>query len=368
MRTKTHRKPFRVTDVDLDAPDGTVVDGFERSGDLWRPVERRAIEVGRPTIESPSTILSTVLVSPDRNPARVYLASLPSARSRSTMQEGLERIVSILGKSVPFDQVPWEQFDFAYTNAVRARLLERYKIATVKITLTALRGVLRSAWKLELISMEALARATDWTKLRGSTLSAGRALSVSEVTHVLEYCGAQEGPYGVMLLAIFAILFGCGVRATEFSLLDRNSYNSVARSLRFFRKGNKECEVPLGVAETAILEQWIDARKDVAVQSPYLFIRIMKDGRVRKAPWSRKGLEHLCVDIGARAGVQKFTPHDCRRTFATLLLDAGVDLATVQRLMSHESPNTTARYDRRQALADAEARRGVTICAWKKVA
>lgn len=50
--------------------------------------------------------------------------------------------------------------------------------------------------------------------------------------------------------------------------------------------------------------------------------------------------------LGAKAAL---TWHDFRRSFAGNLLDAQVDLATVQRLMGHASPLTTSNYDRRPA-------------------
>jgi integrase len=82
------------------------------------------------------------------------------------------------------------------------------------------------------------------------------------------------------------------------------------------------------------------------VETP-LFTPVLKNGRLSMRRMSDQAVYNLLEKRAQEAGVDRFSPHDFRRTFVGDMLDAGVDIATVAGIAGHASVNTTARYDRR---------------------
>src|SRR5438034_11207133 len=91
-------------------------------------------------------------VRPDRNPAAVYLAGLAPG-SRPAQRAALGTIARDLsGGTCTLETLPWHRLRFQHTAAARTMLAERYKPATVNRALAALRGALKAAWRLGLMS------------------------------------------------------------------------------------------------------------------------------------------------------------------------------------------------------------------------
>jgi site-specific recombinase XerD len=77
-----------------------------------------------------------------------------------------------------------------------------------------------------------------------------------------------------------------------------------------------------------------------------LRLPIVKGGKIKAHRMTDQAV-HIALKKRARqARVKAFPPHDLRRTFASVMLDAGADISTVQKMMGHADPSTTARYDR----------------------
>src|SRR5664279_3378817 len=114
-----------------------------------------------------------------QNPAAVYLARLTSELSRRTMTDALDKIARMDGRDAL--TLDWSALRYQHTAAIRARLASTYAAATANKMLSALRGVLKEAWRLGQMSAEDYQRAVDLENIKGETLPAGRDLSFGEI-------------------------------------------------------------------------------------------------------------------------------------------------------------------------------------------
>lgn len=110
---------------------------------------------------SVETIAPAVPARTDEHLAAVYLARLAPSGPR-TMRAALDTIAGMVtGGAADAAALPWHELRYPHTQAIRTALAERYAPATANKHLSTLRGVLREAWWLRLMSAEDSARACD---------------------------------------------------------------------------------------------------------------------------------------------------------------------------------------------------------------
>jgi len=304
----------------------------------------------------PEALSLAVLPPPkalDRNPAAVYLASLPSPESRRTLSATLEVMAGLLsGGKAPAARIPWGAVRYAHTAALRAALLQRYKPATTNKYLAVLRGVLRSAVRLNLMDLATYQAATDFKGVKGETLPRGRALAPGELRALVAACLEDPGPGGARDVAVLALLYGCGLRRAEAAALELGDVDLKGGVVAVHGKGRKDRTAHIPPGALHALARWTETR---GPDPGPLLCPVDKAGRITIRGVTSQALYLALQKRAVEAGVAAFSPHDLRRTFVSDLLDAGADLATVQKLAGHADPSTTARYDRRGEAAKAKA-------------
>lgn len=279
------------------------------------------------------------------HPAVVYLSSLGKG-SRSTMTQSLDAIAQLLTNGdCDHRTLDWTKLRYRHTIALRTVLLENYAPATANKILCALRRVLKEALRLELIEATDYAKAVDLPSIKDTRKLRGRALTPDEITALMMVCETDEGAAGVRDLALIAILRGCGLRRSEVVNLELRDYHPQQLSLDIRNgKGGKDRTVYLPEDAIAYIEDWLAVRGN---KPGALLCPIRRGGHIQYRHMVADAVLKIMQKRAKEAGVQSFSPHDFRRTFCSDLLDAGVDIVTVQKLAGHASPVTTAKYDRR---------------------
>jgi site-specific recombinase XerD len=281
-----------------------------------------------------------------RHPAFVYLARLAPG-SRATIEGALAMVArAIGGEGATIASFPWSQLRYQHTAALRASLWDRYAPSTANKILAAVRGVLREAWRLRQIPADDYQRAIDVGAIRGSRPPRGRHLAADEIRALFLQCAADPTPAGVRDAALLGVLYGAGLRRAEVVTLSVADYSLTDGALVVRGKGNKTRIAYLRGGAAQALAAWLATSGEQDGMKP-IFTRIYKGGTVT----SRRLTPQAVLDVLRRraeySGLRPFSPHDVRRTFIGDLLDARVDLATVQQMAGHAQVTTTARYDRR---------------------
>lgn len=147
-----------------------------------------------------------------------------------------------------------------------------------------------------------------------------------------------ERPYPARDLAIFELLYGCGLRISELVGLNLEDFDFSECWIRVRGKGKKERQVPYAGKAAVALGRYLELRQSHSGERA-LFLN-HRGGRL-----TDRGARGI-VKFYARmvTGDSSIHPHSLRHAYATHLLSDGADLRAIQELLGHARLSTTQKY------------------------
>lgn len=224
-----------------------------------------------------------------------------------------------------------------------AKLIESHSWSTVRVDRNGLqffyRFVLKRQWEwLDIVKPPQVNTLPD-------------ILSPSEIARVI--CQTRQLRYQTCFLTLYSL----GLRLGEgLALTVQDIDAAIMRVHVRLGKGGKDRYVPLPLRTLRALRYYWATHRDPRWLFPDHHGGQMDRGGVQKA------LKQAVVEchIG-----KKISPHNLRHSYATHLLEIGVDLLSIQRLLGHHSPTTTARYARLTQPRQAHTQQAVNqLCDW----
>ncbi len=165
-------------------------------------------------------------------------------------------------------------------------------------------------------------------------------LSVQDIDDLLSSINIDT-PIGQRNKAMIELLYASGLRVSELLDLKISDIHMNMGYIDVIGKGNKERIVPIGYEAIDSMRKYIiDARPELCkIKSDFLFVNYQGN------PISRQGFFKVLKTQAKEAGITKeISPHKLRHSFATHLLENGVDLRMIQELLGHEDISTTQIY------------------------
>jgi integrase/recombinase XerD len=164
------------------------------------------------------------------------------------------------------------------------------------------------------------------------TLSEKDVKSLFEATHIFP-------PYEeTRALLMLSLLYGSGLRVSELTALQWGNIENNGSFLRFIGKGKKERRVPLCSQSCALLKEW---RSLTGKKPLWIFPSTAKSGHLTRQRIFQI-LKHIALEAGLASSC--LSPHVLRHAFATHLLEHGVDLMSLKKMLGHRDIATTEIY------------------------
>ena len=141
---------------------------------------------------------------------------------------------------------------------------------------------------------------------------------------------------------LIGLIYGCGLRCMEVRNIELKHLDFDRKQLHIVQsKGKKDRYVPLSDHLIRGIKRYISAEHPTS----FLFTGNTKDAKGFDSRYSQRGVQWAVQSISKKAGILKDVhTHTLRHSYATHLLEDGVNILQVQKLMGHERVETTMEY------------------------
>lgn len=233
-------------------------------------------------------------------------------------------------------------------------LHKKYKQKTVKRKIASLKAFYNYLEEEEIISRNPFRKIKVKFK---ETLTLPRVIPREEIEMLLNYmydCLKENGltgyKYKLRDIAVVEVLFATGARVYEISNIREDSVNLNSGQIRIMGKGGKERYVQISNSSVlAILKKYYMENENEIKKSGCFFINN------RGNRYTEQSIRAMLKKYAKQAGIERnITPHMFRHSFATYLIEEGVDVSCVQQILGHSSIKTTQIYIHIAAKKQAE--------------
>lgn len=233
-------------------------------------------------------------------------------------------------------------------------LHKKYKQKTVKRKIASLKAFYNYLEEEEIILRNPFRKIKVKFK---ETLTLPRVIPREEIEMLLNYmydCLKENGltgyKYKLRDIAVVEVLFATGAREYEISNIREDSVNLNSGQIRIMGKGGKERYVQISNSSVlAILKKYYMENENEIKKSGCFFINN------RGNRYTEQSIRAMLKKYAKQAGIERnITPHMFRHSFATYLIEEGVDVSCVQQILGHSSIKTTQIYIHIAAKKQAE--------------
>ena len=223
-------------------------------------------------------------------------------------------------------------------------LHKKYKQKTIKRKIASIKAFYSYLEEEELVEQNPFRKIKVKFK---ETIILPRIIPREEIEQLLNYIYASisslsgiQYKHTLRDASVIEVFFATGARVYEISNIRAENINLNSGMIRIMGKGRKERYIQISnTAVLDILRKYYEENEPEIKKSGYFFINN------RGKRYTEQSIRLMLKKYTLKAGIQrKITPHMFRHSFATYLIEEGVDVSCVQQILGHSSIKTTQIY------------------------